>query len=333
MRIQRRLLSAATIALAAIGTAACSSPGTQAAGARTVSPSRSSPSPSSPSASPTPGLPAIGGNAYFLATATSPVQVMVLRQGAVTVAATLPADATSCTHNSVIVSPDGKHLAWVAGGSGNDQGTFTLADIDGTQIVKLTNPVSCLGPTAIIWPSQGIVEAHTATGEKMDFHVSNGLPVEGNPGEETDAVWSADGAAIAGRDSQGRSLYAATVGRSGGNLHKVTYSPPADQAAHWDGFAPRSVSSDAAYLAVGWKGTDPSRQDGSFAIIDATTSQPVTLPEPEIAHAEFLADGTTLIESRGSAPTLDILDAGWHVTASVPLPAAVAKLPLVRYVP
>jgi hypothetical protein len=327
MRVPRMLLAPTMIALAAIGAAACSSSGGQAAGAATALPSVS------PSTSPTPGRPAINGTAYFLAAATSPVQIMALRQGAVTVTATLPADASSCTHNSVRVSPDGQHLAWVAGGSSTDQGTFMLADIDGTHAVKLVDQVSCLGPTAIIWPGQGVVEAHTAKGGKWDFHVSNGQRVDGDPGDETDAVWSADGAAIAARDDSG-SLYAATVGQlSGGNHHKVTYSPPADQAAHWDGFAPRSVSSDAAYLAVGWKGTDPSRQDGSFAIVDATTSQPVTLPESAIAHAEFLANGTTLIESGGSAPTLDILDAGWHVALSVPLPATVARLPLIRYVP
>ena len=327
MRIPRMLLAATMIALAAIGAAACSSPDTQAAGAGTALPSIS------PSTSPTPGPPAINGTAYFLAAAASPVQIMVLRQGAVTVAATLPADATPCTHNTVSVSPDGQHLAWIAGGSSNDQGTFMLADIGGTHAIKLANQMSCLGATAIIWPGQGIVEAHTAQGGKRDFHVSNGQRIEGDPGDETDAVWSADGAAIAARDDSG-SLYAATVGQlSGGNHHKVTYSPPADQAAHWDGFAPRSVSSDAGYLAVGWKGTDPSRQDSSFAIVNATTSQPVTLPESAIAHAEFLANGTTLIESGGSAPTLDILDAGWHMTASVPLPATVARLPLIRYVP
>lgn len=330
MSSPRMLLAATMIALAAMGAAACSSSGTQAAGPGTALPSVSPPGSTSASSSTTPGLTAISGSTYFLAAAASPVQIVVLRQGAVTVVATLPADATSCTHNTVSVSPDGQHLAWIAGGSNNDQGTFMLADIDGTHAIKLANPVSCLGPTAIIWPGQGIVEAYSAKGGKWDFHVSNGQRVEGNPGEETDAVWSANGAAIAARDESG-SLYAAIV--SGGGFHKVTYSPPADQAAHWDGFSPRSVSSDAAYLAVGWKGTDPSRQDGSFAVVDATTSQPVTLPEPAIAHAEFLANGTTLIESGGSAPTLDILDAVWHVTASVPLPAAVAQLPLIRYVP
>jgi hypothetical protein len=323
MRILRMLSAVAMIALAA--TAACSSPGTKSAGAGTALPSVS------PSTSPTPGLAAISGNAYFLAAGTSPVQVMVLRQGVVTVAAALPADSSSCTHNTVSVSPDGQHVAWIAGGSSNDQGTFMLADIDGTHAIKLANQLNCLGPTSIIWPGQGVVEAHTAQGGKRDFHVSNGGPVEGDPGDETEAAWSANGAAIAARDDGG-SLYAATIGNGGGH-HKVTYKPPADQALHWDGFAPRSVSSDAAYLAVGWKGTDPSRQDGSFAIVDVTTSQPVTLPEAAIAHAEFLANGTTLIESGGSAPTLDILDAGWHVTASVPLPATVAQLPLIRYVP
>ncbi len=335
---RRRVLGLAVLAAASLCLAACSQTGaqgagagTQGAGAGTQGAEAGTAAPSATaSASTTSGQTEIGGNAYFLAGAMSPVRIMALHQGAVTVAATLPADPTPCTHNTVSVSPDGQHLAWIAGGTSHDQGTLMLAGIDGTHAIKITTQVSCLGPTAIVWAGQGVVEAFTLQGGKRDFHVSNGRPVGGDPGDETEDVWSVDGAAVAAR-GEDMSLYAATV--NGGNFHKITYSPPADQAAHWDGFAPRSVTSDAGYVAVGWKGTDPSRRDDSFAILTAGTSRPVQLPESAIVHAEFLANHTTLIESAGNAPTLDILDAGWHVTASVPLPAAVAHLPLIRFVP
>jgi TolB protein len=114
-------------------------------------------------------------------------------------------------------------------------------------------------------------------------------------------------------------------------VRTIHYTPPAAEAAHWDGWSPRSVSLDAAYVAVGWNGTDPSRRDDSFAILDAATSKPVVLPEKEIGHAEFLADGTVLVQAPHGTK-LDILDSHFRLSRTIPLPAGVTDLRLVRYV-
>ncbi len=255
---------------------------------------------------------------------------MSLHTGTVKVVATLPSDHTHCTSNTVRVSPDGKRIAWVQGSTSDNAGTFMIANIDGSGAKQLATQVSCLGATAIIWPGADVVQAYTAKGGKLAFHY-NGQKLGGDPGEEKSAVWSDKALAIAARDGETGGLYSAVV--AGHTLYKITYAPPADQAEHWDGFSPRSVSENAQFVAFGWNGTDPSREDGSFVIVNANTSKPVTLPEGSIAYAELLPNGTAFVKSAATTPTLEVLDNRWHVIASSPLPDAVAHLTLVRYVP
>jgi hypothetical protein len=244
----------------------------------------------------------------------------------------MPPDVSPCTSNTLTVSPDGKHIGWVRGsGKIPDSGTFMLADVDGGHPRTLgPDKASCLGATAIRWTEPGVVEGRGAeTGGKLDFHVADGSPVGGDPGQEHDAAWSVTGSALAARHPDG-SVYV-TMTSDATSSRTIHYTPPAAEAARWDGWSPRSVSLDAAYVAVGWNGTDPSRRDDSFAILDAATSKPVSLPEKEIDHVEFLADGTVLVRAPHGT-NLDILDSHFRLSRTIPLPAEVTDLRLVRYV-
>jgi hypothetical protein len=245
----------------------------------------------------------------------------------------MPADASICTENTVTVAPDGKHVAWVHGAAvGDDHGTFMLADIDGKHPHVLSaGNATCYGTTAVRWVEPGIVEAQrydvAVPGGKLDYNIGDGTHVKGNPGQERGAVWSVTGSAIAAFDES--SVLSVGTLAAGTPAVPVHYTPTSPDAEHFDGWEPRSVSLDARYIAVGWIGTDPSRRDDAFAIVDVTTAKEVKLPEAEIDHAEFLADGTLLVQHGTS---LDRLDGSFHKVGSITVPAALAHMRLVRFV-
>jgi TolB protein len=111
-----------------------------------------------------------------------------------------------------------------------------------------------------------------------------------------------------------------------------SYTPPADQAEHYDGWSARSISVDGRYVSVGWNGTDPSRHLDSFAVIDTVANNVVRLPTTgAISSVHFFADGTALV--RLASGQLLLVDRQFTVLDQVTEPAVVREFPLLRYVP
>lgn len=102
-----------------------------------------------------------------------------------------------------------------------------------------------------------------------------------------------------------------------------------DEALKWDGWAVRSISTDGRYVAVGWHGTDPSRQDDSFGVVDTTTGATVPLPgEGEIRSILFTADDKVLVRR---ANGISVLDSSFEPLATVVEPVEFQRLDLLAY--
>jgi hypothetical protein len=324
------LRASAILVLAVAAAAGCTS-----SGQPTTAPT---PAGSSAAATPTPpstAVPSVAftGTAYFLGGTDRAVRIDAFSGGHVTKVVTLPADPTHCTYNTLRVSPDGKHIAWVKGGSSANLGKLMVADLDGSHAKTVDSDVMCTGATAIRWfNGSDTIDVVESSGSQGDFVAPDWQRSQSDPGDLADPVWSVDGNAYAAfNGANDDQLF--TDSQQPSQNYQTAYQPPDADAANWDGYEPRSVSSDARYVAVGWIGTDPSRRDDSFAIVDATTSQPVTLPESSIAHAEFLGDQTLVVETSGSARRVDILDALFHIISSSPVPASLNGETLIRCVP
>jgi hypothetical protein len=155
---------------------------------------------------------------------------------------------------------------------------------------------------------------------------TTGKPV----GNEDQGVRSDDGQWLATTDGSGNPIVMPKG--SPGTARRYTYAPPADEAEHYDGWSVRSVSAGGRYVSVGWNGTDPSRNLGSFAVVDTVTSKVVTLPVTgAVSSVRFLADGTALV--RLASGQLVLLDQQFTVLDRATEPASVRDLPLLKYVP
>jgi hypothetical protein len=156
-----------------------------------------------------------------------------------------------------------------------------------------------------------------------------GEPHDGDPGTETNRCWSADGKWLASTDPKNGQHK--VTGR--GVVRRYTYTPPSDEATKHGGWEPRSVSIDGRYVVIGWQGTDPSRQDGSFTVVDVTTSKVVDLPGTgPVKSVLFTVDGKVIVQRERN---LTVLDADFKKLGTVtdPNPDLVRGQPLLAYVP
>lgn len=238
----------------------------------------------------------------------------------------LPLGKGECVANSMTVSPDGKRLAWVKGTDG--VGTLVTSRIDGSRQRTLATGVVCLGPRPLVWQGGDLMMVNQGT-RKVLVDMAAGKPFEGDPGTETDQAWSADGrflAALEAVEDGGRPYVSGPS-----TFHRYQYEPPKDEAVKWDGWQARSVSMDGRYVSIGWVGTDPSRQDGSFTVVDTTTSKVVKLPTSgEVESLQFAADGKVLVRQ---ATGIAVLDARFRQIGEVAEPGDVRNLTLLAYVP
>ncbi|MFG2056372.1 hypothetical protein ACGFI9_20350 [Micromonospora sp. NPDC048930] len=293
----------------------------------TPTPESSATASASTSHSTPPAKPAVlGGTRYYLELTDNEARIHVVRSGRHEVNV-LPLGKDDCVANSITISPDGKRLAWVQDANADGMnGTLVTSRIDGTRQRTVATGIICLGPRPLVWQGGDLLMANTGTRSLLMDMVA-GKPHNGDPGQETDRCWSADGEWLASTDSDAGKHWVT----GNGEVRQYTYTPPKDEAALHDGWQPRSVSVDGRYVAVGWVGTDPSRQDGSFAVVDVTTSKLVDLPgSGTVRSILFTLDGKVIVQRE---KTLTVLDADFQQVGTVTEPASVRGQWLLAYVP
>ena len=280
---------------------------------------------SQPSTSPAQPPYALAGTRYYLELTGSDARIHAVRPGEHRVYV-LPLGNGNCVANSMTVSPDGKRLAWVKGAGADGLGTLVTSAIDGTRQRTLATGVTCLGSRPLVWQGGNYLMVQQGVRSVLMDMVA-GKPHQGDPGQETDRAWSADGKCLAAVAGDGGKPYVGGCEVSR-NYH---YEPPKDEAVKYDGWQARSVSMDGRYVSIGWKGTDPSRRDDSFTVVDAATSKVVTLPvSGEVKSIQFAADGKVLVRQ---ATRIVVLDAGFRQLGQVDEPRDVQGLTLLAYLP
>ena len=268
----------------------------------------------------------IAGTAFYLGS-TNSVLVVHKVHGASDTTVTIAANSGPCPGNTAVISPAGDQIAWVSTDDPNGQGRLTVSDLSGANRRTLPPTLSCLGSTALVWlDPASIVVTLAASGHRVLLDLTTGQSL----GDEDQGVWSDDGMWLATRDISGTPIVMPKG--SPGAARRYSYTPPADEAARWDGWGVRSVSIDGRNVSVGWIGTDPSRHLESFAVVDTVTSKVVTLPVTgAVSSVHFLADRTVLVRLAGGQ--LVLLDQQFTVLDRTTEPASVQNLPLLKYVP
>ncbi|MFI2708704.1 hypothetical protein ACH495_01040 [Micromonospora sp. NPDC018662] len=231
-----------------------------------------------------------------------------------------------CAANTVSVSPDGTRVVWVQDSTDNNMsGVLLIATVGKEGARTLAEGISCLGSRPLRWQGGYLLMVQKKNGQSVLLDVPARQPVPGDPGQETDRCWSADGTWLAAV-SEGEPYVT-----DGTRTRQYTYTPPKQEADKWGGWEARSVSMDGRYVAVGWIGTDPSRRDGSFAVVDTITGKVVDVPGTgEVRSVLFNADGTVLLR-RGTGIT--VLDRAFAPLGTVTEPAPARNRALLAYVP
>lgn len=252
------------------------------------------------------------GTFYFLKEAGDDQSVVRLRGRVAEQAWTI--DGGECARNSVVASPDGKHLAWVKGG-GDTTGTLVIADASGPAR-ETVKQVSCLGSNSIRWAA-----------DAADLYVTLLADGKETPGRVAVATGRFTAMKLADWTAASRPAAPFQGVIKGGKLTVTKV----------DGTAPRSVAyqdpngMDAIVLGVSYDGRlaaasvgagDPNRRLGVAAVIDMTTGKPVEFAVGKVDRVYFQADGSMIVRAAGAQPVLYHLGSDGRVLAQTPLTGA-----------
>ncbi|GAA3748062.1 hypothetical protein [Micromonospora maritima] len=269
---------------------------------------------------------ALTGTRYYLEQTSTRSRIHAVRGTQDRVVHEIGHQDSRCEANTVSVSPDGRRVVWVQDSTDSGvSGDLLISDIGADGATTLAEGISCLGSRPLRWQGADLLMAQRKNGQSVLYDAAADRQIIGDPGQETDRCWSVDGTWLAAV-SEGKPYVSADA-----VLRQYTYTPPEREAAKWDGWEARSVSIDGRYVAVGWIGTDPSRRDGSFAVVDTTRSKEVDLPGTgEVRSVLFSADGTVLLR-RGTGIT--VLDGKFTPVGTLAEPAPLRNRALLAYVP
>ncbi|MFE9956271.1 hypothetical protein [Micromonospora sp. NPDC005299] len=323
-RSARQVVALAAAAIATVGLSACAGGSPEPAASDTPAAVVTTAAPVGNSDAPT----GLTGTRYYLGTTDQEAVIHAVRGDVDRVTARIPLGSGNCVRNTITISPYGERLAWVEGGAGQDAGTLVTSKVDGSgkRTVERKSPfrgtANCLGSNPLVWNTNDLLMVQQDR-QSVLIDVADNKPADGDAGNETLKWWSADG----------RSWAAVSEGKpyatDGSRAHFYRYTPPKAEAAHWDGWRVRSVSMDGRYVAAGWIGTDPSRRDDSFAVVDTTTSTVVDLPgEGDIRSILFTADEKVLVRR---ASGISVLDKSFRPAGAVAESGAVRDLTLLAY--
>ncbi|MEU5721027.1 hypothetical protein ABZ783_04270 [Micromonospora sp. NPDC047738] len=281
---------------------------------------------SEPTSSPTKPASVLAGTRYYLESTSTRVRIHAVRGSSDQVVRQIAYDTYGCEWNTITVSPDGTWAAWVQDSTDGDTSGVLLASRIGEQgATRLLDDVSCLDSRPLRWQGGGLLMVRNKTGQSVLFDVAANKRVNGDPGQETNRCWSADGRWLAAV-SEGKPYVTDET-----QLRQYTYTPPKDEAAQWGGWEARSVSMDGRYVSVGWIGTDPSRRDDSFAVVDTTTSKVVDLPgSGDIRSVMFTIDNKVIVKR---ATGITVLDSTLTPLGTVTEPASLRNMAMLAYVP
>ncbi|WP_405091816.1 hypothetical protein OG767_01400 [Micromonospora sp. NBC_01392] len=328
-----RTVAALAAVFVTAGTSACGETGTTPSApttARSFASAAADGTPTAVPATPAASSATLAGTRYYLAFGDRAAEIHAVRGDTDRVTTSVPYGTGDCVRNTITISPYGERLAWVEATAGAETGTLVTALVDGTgraTIGKRTpysGRTACVGDEPLVWNTNDRLlvqqEGHAAL-----LDLSTRRPVVGDAGNETLKWWTPDGrnwAAV----SEGRPY--ATDGR---RATFYRYTPPKAEAARHDGWRVRSVSPDGRFVAVGWINTDTSRNDGSFAVVDTTTSKVVELPgDGAVRSILFTTDGTVLVRR---AAGITVLDQRFRPVGTVTEPAGLGRATLLAYVP
>ncbi|MFE9689875.1 hypothetical protein [Micromonospora sp. NPDC005806] len=310
-------LSAA--ALAVVGLTACAGGKTTP----TAVPTSAAVATAAPVSNPAAPAAVLPGTRYYLEKTSTRYRIHAVRGSSDEVVHELSFVTYGCAANTLTVSPDGKRVAWVQDSDGNASGVLLVGTIGKPGATRLLDDVNCLDPRALVWKGGDLLMVHKKSRESVLVDVAANKRVDGDPGEEMDRCWSADGRWLAAV-AEGKPYVA-----DGTRLRRYTYTPPKDEAAHWGGWRAQSVSMDGRYVSVGWDGTDPSRRDDSFAVVDTTTSKVVDLPGAgEIRSIMFTVDDKVIVKRTTG---ITVLDKSFRPVGTVEEPAALRNMKLLAY--
>ncbi|MEW2377157.1 hypothetical protein AB0883_13785 [Micromonospora sp. NPDC047812] len=284
----------------------------------------------SDSASPTnsQALPAsvLAGTRYYLETTSTRARIHAVRGSTDQVVHQVEYDTYGCEWNTLTVSPDGKRVAWVQDSTdGDTSGVLMAGAIGKPGATRLLDDVNCLDARPLVWQGGDLLMVRRKGGQSVLLDVAANKRVNGDPGQETDRCWSADGGWLAAVVEDAPFVTDGTQSR------QYSYTPPKEEAARWGGWRAQSVSIDGRYVAVGWLGTDPSRRDSSFAVVDTTTSKVVELPgRDEIRSILFTVDHRVIVKR---STGISVLDSTFAPRGTVAETASLRNMALLAYVP
>ncbi|MEU1395348.1 hypothetical protein ABZ403_04660 [Micromonospora zamorensis] len=345
LRTSRRLgvqravaTSAAALVLiaAATGTAFALRPNGQAPPPLPAGPSVTStwppvePTPApSDSASPTNSVkPAsvLAGTRYYLETTATAARIHAVRGSTDQVVHQVAYATYGCEWNTITISPDGRRVAWVQDSTdGGTSGELLATTIGNKGATRLLDDVNCLGPRPLVWQGDNLLMVQKKSRQSVLFDLAANKQVNGDPGQETDRCWSADGGWLAAMTEDQPYVTDGTQSR------KYSYTPPQKEAEHWGGWRAQSVSMDGHYVAVGWVGTDPSRRDNSFDVVDTTTSKVLNLPGgDEIRSILFTIDNRVIVKRTSG---ISVLDSNFTPLGTVAESTSVRNMALLAYAP
>lgn len=284
--------------------------------------------PAAPSARPTPST--VDGTAFYFRTTGTKTQVYSMTKGVVTLRYRISAASTDvCVGNSVIVSPDGKRLAWIEGPA---TGTLTIATLDGAA-PRTLGDVFCLlddrnwsddSRTLSVIVDRGDLRQPT----RVNAATGAVEPIAANDG----TIWSANGAFRAKRANDHSSFTVLTA--AGAVVRTITNYTNDSGTMDRCGFLLRGLSDDGRYVAISPCSTDPSRNLGANYLFDTMTGKHVTLPLAHVDHIGFLGGGTVLLHGDASGTrTIALMSATATVIASRPEPADLRDAIFLSYTP
>ncbi|MER7003818.1 hypothetical protein ABT297_12345 [Dactylosporangium sp. NPDC000555] len=260
--------------------------------------------------------PVLTGTRWYLGGNDTELAIHAVRGDKDNVTARFARGSGGCVYNTITVSPDGKRLAWVDGA--DSEGTLMTAATDGSGKRTLDTGVLCLGAKALVWKGSDQLMVTKGSSQRIVNLVTGGSSASGDI-----QAWSTDGVWSAGKINDKLTV---TNGR---DRRYYQYTPPQAQATNYDGWAARGVSMDGRYVTVGWLGTDPSRKDEAFAVVDTTTSKTVQLPVAGgVQTVLFAADGTVLVRQTNR---IVVLDAQFRKLGELAEPKGLQGMSLLAY--
>jgi TolB protein len=276
-----------------------------------------------PPGGPTATTPRIDGTAFYAVPTAGGYRVSALAAGKLIEHHLVPASPDDpCVPNSITVSPDGRHLAWVtrSPNAGTEiVGILTMSRLDGSQRHEMDGVVCRIDE--LNWTFQpGRLLVHT-TRQNLDVVTVDPATGQVEPTTDDRIVWSPnrrfrvmmDDADVVVQDTAGRSDR--RVGFVGGSTCTI---------------AVKAVSDDGGHVVLGDCRAGPERSLFGRDLLDAVTGRPVVLPARDVVVVGFVAGGNVLLRTSTElvlvTPTGKVLD-------RVAEPPSVARATLIGYTP